>query len=44
MGVDTAPVRPEAWLYIAVTGAATFAVIELEKWLRFRKQIDPTSR
>jgi cation-transporting P-type ATPase F len=40
----TAPVRPEAWLYIAATGAATFAVIELEKWLRFRKQIDPTSR
>ncbi len=33
----TAPVRAEAWLYIAATGAVTFAAVELEKWLRFRK-------
>jgi len=33
----TAPVRAEAWLYIAATGAVTFAVVELEKWLRFQK-------
>lgn len=31
----TAPVRAEAWLYIVATGMVTFAVVELEKWLRF---------
>jgi len=34
----TAPVRAEAWLTIAATGAVTFAAVELEKWLRFRKR------
>jgi Ca2+-transporting ATPase len=34
----TAPVRAEAWLYIAATGAVTFAAVELEKWIRFRKR------
>ncbi|MDP1861811.1 MAG: cation transporting ATPase C-terminal domain-containing protein, partial [Gemmatimonadaceae bacterium] len=32
----TAPVRAEAWLYIVAIGVFTFAVVELEKWLRFR--------
>ena len=31
----TAPVRPEAWAYIVAIGVFTFAVVELEKWLRF---------
>lgn len=34
----TAPVRAEAWLYIAATGVATFAAVEFEKWLRFGRQ------
>ncbi len=33
----TAPVRGEAWLYIIGVGAVTFAVVEFEKWLRFRQ-------
>ncbi len=33
----TAPVRAEAWLYIVAIGVFTFAAVELEKWLRFRK-------
>ena len=33
---STVPVRPEAWLYIVGIGAFAFAVVELEKWLRFR--------
>ena len=33
---STAPVRPEAWLYIVGIGAFAFTVVELEKWLRFR--------
>jgi magnesium-transporting ATPase (P-type) len=32
----TAPVRAEAWIYIGAIGVFTFAVVELEKWLRFR--------
>ena len=32
----TAPVRAEAWVYIVSIGIFTFAVVELEKWLRFR--------
>lgn len=32
----TAPVRAEAWLYIVGIGVFAFAVVELEKWLRFR--------
>ena len=32
---QTAPVRAEAWLYIVAIGVFTFAVVELEKWLRF---------
>jgi magnesium-transporting ATPase (P-type) len=32
----TAPVRAEAWLYIAAIGLFSFSVVELEKWLRFR--------
>ena len=32
----TAPVRAEVWLYIVGIGVFTFAVVELEKWLRFR--------
>ena len=32
----TAPVRAEAWLYIVGIGAVTYAVVELEKWVRFR--------
>ncbi len=32
----TAPVRAEAWLYIVAIGVFAFAVVELEKWLRFR--------
>ncbi len=32
----TAPVRAEAWVYIVAIGLFTFAVVELEKWLRFR--------
>ena len=32
----TGPVRAEAWLYIVAIGVFTFAVVELEKWLRFR--------
>ena len=32
----SAPVRAEAWLYIVATGVFTFAVVEFEKWLRFR--------
>jgi cation-transporting ATPase F len=34
----TAPVRAEAWVYIVGIGAFTFAVVEFEKWLRFRAQ------
>jgi len=37
----TAPVRAEAWLYIVAIGVFTFAVVELEKWLRFRKPQPP---
>jgi len=33
----TAPVRAEAWLYIVGIGVFTFAAVELEKWLRFRR-------
>jgi len=33
----TAPVRAEAWLYIVAIGVFAFAVVELEKWLRFRR-------
>ena len=33
---QTAPVRAEAWLYIISIGVLTFAVVEFEKWLRFR--------
>ena len=33
----TAPVRAEAWLYIVAIGVFTFAAVELEKWLRFRR-------
>ena len=33
----TALVRAEAWLYIVAIGLFTFAAVELEKWLRFRK-------
>jgi hypothetical protein len=29
-------VRAEAWIYIGAIGVFTFAVVELEKWLRFR--------
>lgn len=32
----TAPVRAEAWIYIMAIGVFTFAVVEFEKWLRFR--------
>ncbi|MGB7836936.1 MAG: HAD-IC family P-type ATPase, partial [Terrimicrobiaceae bacterium] len=32
----SAPVRAEAWLYIVAIGVFTFAVVEFEKWLRFR--------
>jgi cation-transporting ATPase F len=32
----SAPVRAEAWLYIVAIGVLTFAVVEFEKWLRFR--------
>jgi Ca2+-transporting ATPase len=32
----TAPIRAEAWIYIFATGLAAFAVVELEKWIRFR--------
>jgi cation-transporting ATPase F len=32
----TAPVRAEAWVYIVGIGVFTFALVELEKWLRFR--------
>jgi len=31
----TAPIRGEAWLYVAATGLAAFAVVEFEKWVRF---------
>jgi Ca2+-transporting ATPase len=34
----TAPVRAEAWLYIAANGLATFAAVEFEKWLRFGRR------
>jgi len=33
---QTAPVRAEGWLYIVGIGVFTFAVVELEKYLRFR--------
>lgn len=33
----TAPVRAEAWPDIAGVGLFTFATVEVEKWLRFRK-------
>jgi Ca2+-transporting ATPase len=33
----TAPVRAEAWIYIVSIGIFTFGVVELEKWLRFRR-------
>jgi Ca2+-transporting ATPase len=33
----TAPVRAEAWLYIVGIGIFTFALVEFEKWVRFRK-------
>lgn len=33
----TAPVRAEAWVYIIGIGIFTFSVVELEKWLRFRR-------
>ena len=33
----TAPLRAEAWFYIIAIGLFTFAAVELEKWLRFRK-------
>jgi len=36
----TAPVRAEAWIYIIAIGVVTFAVVELEKWLRFRAPHD----
>ena len=32
----TAPVRAEAWLYVVATGVAAYAVVEFEKWVRFR--------
>lgn len=32
----TAPLRAEAWVYIVGIGVFTFAVVEFEKWLRFR--------
>lgn len=32
----TAPVRAEAWVYIVGVGVFTVAVVEFEKWLRFR--------
>jgi cation-transporting ATPase F len=32
----TGPVRAEAWLYIGAIGIVTFAVVDFEKWLRFR--------
>lgn len=34
----TAPVRAEAWLYIAATGLLAFAVVEFEKWIRFHQR------
>ena len=37
----TAPVRAEAWLYIVAIGVFTFAVVELEKWLRFHANDRP---
>ena len=39
----TAPVRAEAWLYIVAIGVFTFAVVELEKWLRFHARSRPHS-
>jgi magnesium-transporting ATPase (P-type) len=35
----TAPVRAEGWIYIIGIGVFTFAVVELEKWLRFRSPL-----
>ena len=37
----TAPVRAEAWLYIIGLGVLTFAVVELEKSLRFGRRTVP---
>jgi len=37
----TAPVRAEAWVYIVGIGASTFAVVEFEKWPRFRAMPTP---
>ena len=34
----TAPMRAAAWLYIIAIGVFAFAIVELEKWLRFRGQ------
>lgn len=31
----TAPISGEAWLRIAGVAVAAFAVVELEKWMRF---------
>jgi len=32
---QSAPVRPESWLHVALLGLGAFVLIEFEKWLRF---------
>jgi hypothetical protein len=40
----TAPLDAASWLRIAVVAAVVFAVVELEKWLRFGRSRGDTAR
>lgn len=37
----TAPLRPGAWLSVAVVALASFAAVEFEKWVRFGRRLAP---
>ena len=32
---QSAPVRAESWLHVAIVGAVVFLLIEIEKWIRY---------
>jgi Ca2+-transporting ATPase len=35
---QSAPVRAESWLHVAIVGAVVFLLIEVEKWIRFHRR------
>jgi Ca2+-transporting ATPase len=35
---QSAPVRAESWLHVAIVGAVVFLLIEIEKWIRFHRR------